>query len=115
MNRVVFILVFFIGTLVFSVKNAHAQSADTIYTATASPNPFEDEVTINILHGNKNITAIKVFDAIGKEVFHQDLNNHKVAATSVVFNFSHLRPGIYFYTIYSDKGIVETRKLFRAR
>jgi hypothetical protein len=99
---------------VLTLTGAQAQT-DSTFSVTTSPNPFDDQVVINITQA-KNVTGIKIFDAIGKEVSSEIPVNSlfKAGVLSYTLDFTHMRPGVYFCTIYSDKGILETRKLFRA-
>lgn len=84
------------------------------YELTVSPNPFEDEITLTISAGNKSLTAVRIFDLIGKEVAHIDLRN-KPGTVSYKLDFSRLNPGVYFCNVYSETGLVETKKLFRTK
>ena len=84
------------------------------YELIAAPNPFNDEVTLTVNGGNKNLSTIRIFDLIGKEVVTIDLKN-KSGVTTYSLDFSQLKPGVYFCNVYSDEGIVETKKLFRTR
>jgi hypothetical protein len=112
----IWLLVLVFGFLAIARQEAKAQS-DTTFTASLSPSPFDDQLTIHIVQGNKNVTLIKIFDAIGKEVYSSD-NSTVLAARggviSLTLDFSGLKPGLYFCSIYSDKGIIETRKIFRS-
>ncbi|MBO9700038.1 MAG: T9SS type A sorting domain-containing protein [Sporocytophaga sp.] len=84
------------------------------YEFQVTPNPFEDELNLTIFPGNKNVKFIKIFDIIGKEVASIDLSS-KVGPSAYKVDFSNLRPGLYFCNVYSDKGIIETRKILRNR
>lgn len=114
MKKIVFIVfMFFIAALAH--QEAKAQS-DTTFSVSTSANPFDDQVIINILHANKSVTGLKIFDAIGKDVS-SEVGIHVVykgGVLSYTLDFTSVRPGVYFCSIYSDKGILETRKLFRA-
>lgn len=103
------------GTLTISQASVASTfgKADS-YELSTSPNPFEDEINITINPGNKNLTAIRICDLIGKEVAFIDLT-HKNGVTSYSVNFENLKPGVYFCNVYSSKGIIETRKLFRTK
>ncbi len=111
---------FYIVWIFLGCSSGIAQNVDSMYTATskyelvASPNPFDDEVTLTIHEGNKKLSAIKIFDLIGKEVAHIDLRN-KSGSVSYKLDFSQLRPGVYFCNVYSENGIIETKKLFRTK
>jgi Secretion system C-terminal sorting domain len=82
------------------------------YSLSAVPNPFNDQLSLNINVGNKNLTQLKIYDLIGKEVTSINLDG-KSGTHSYRVDAANLRPGIYFCTVYSDKGIVETIKLFK--
>ena len=99
---------------VLAHTGAQAQT-DSTFSVSTSANPFDDQVVINITQA-KNVTGIKIFDAIGKEVSSEIPVNtlYRGGVLSYTLDFTHMRPGVYFCTIYSDKGILETRKLFRA-
>ncbi|MCR6639561.1 MAG: T9SS type A sorting domain-containing protein [Sporocytophaga sp.] len=102
------------GTINVSVAASLADLKESKYEFHISPNPFEDELNLTIFPGNKNIKFIKIFDIIGKEVASIDLSN-KVGPSAYKVDFSNLRPGLYFCNVYSDKGIIETRKVLRNR
>jgi hypothetical protein len=114
MKKVLLILsVFFLAVLAHS--EAQAQT-DTTFSVSTSANPFDEQVIININVANKNVTGIKIFDAIGKEISYE-LSITAVSRgglLSYTLDFTHVKPGVYFCSIYSDKGILETRKLFRS-
>ena len=114
MKKIVFIVSLFF-TAVLTHQEVIAQT-DTTFSVSTSANPFDDQVVININHANKNVTGLKIFDAIGKEVS-SELTIHAVyrgGVLSYTIDFTGVRPGVYFCSIYTDKGVIETRKLFRA-
>jgi plastocyanin len=102
------------GTINVSLAASLADLKESKYEFQISPNPFEDELNLTIFPGNKNVKFIKIFDIIGKEVASIDLSN-KVGPSAYKVDFSNLRPGLYFCNVYSDKGIIETRKVLRNR
>lgn len=102
------------GTISISVAASLADLKETKYDFQVSPNPFEDELNLTIFPGNKNVKSIKIFDIIGKEVASIDLSS-KIGPSAYKVDFSNLRPGLYFCNVYSDKGIIETRKILRNR
>ena len=111
--------VLLIVSLLFIAVLTHQEvkaQADTTFSVSTSANPFDDQVIVNVTLANKNVTGLKIFDAIGKEVS-SDLVIHVVnrgGILSYTIDFTSVKPGVYFCSIYSDKGILETRKLFRA-
>ena len=114
MKRILVIgFLFFIAVLAHN--EAKAQS-DSTFSVSTSANPFDDQITINVMHANKNVTGIRIVDAIGKEVsaeVHVTLVN-RGGILSYTLDFTNVKPGVYFCSIYSEKGILETRKLFRS-
>ena len=98
----IILLTFGIGFGVF------AQS-DTTTSFHISPNPVENDVTFRINYSNKDIRGIRIYDMIGKEVAYIDLMG-KTGFTSMTIDISSLRTGIYFCNLYSDKGIIESKK-----
>ncbi|MFL5728378.1 MAG: T9SS type A sorting domain-containing protein [Cytophagaceae bacterium] len=99
------------GTFTVSGSTSLSNSSST-YDLSAAPNPFSDQLSLNLNVGNKNLTNLKIYDLIGKEVANIDLSG-KTGQHTYRVDASHLRSGIYFCTVYSDRGIVETMKLFK--
>jgi hypothetical protein len=114
------IVFFLIATLFVACNNGYSQpliiegvnNLSPSYNLSAAPNPFSDQLSLQINIGNKNLTQIKIYDLIGKEVVSINLDG-KSGSHSYRVDASNLRPGIYFCTVYSEKGIVETMKLFK--
>src|SRR5436190_15254647 len=99
--------------LLFSTTYAQAQNSEQVnssYELNILPNPVEDRATFRVSSGNFSLTEIKIYDLIGKEVYSVDLKN---GSGIYPVDLSYLRPGVYFCTVFSEKGIVETRKLVR--
>ncbi len=78
----------------------------------AYPNPFVSTVRLDIKPGNKNLTSFRMYDLIGKEVLQIDLRQQK-GALQYTLNLADIKPGIYFASISSDQGVVETRKFIK--
>jgi hypothetical protein len=56
----------------------------------------------------KQLKYVKVYDLIGRKVHFQYL---PYQSSIVKINMASLKPGIYFCSVYSSQGLVETRKL----
>jgi photosystem II stability/assembly factor-like uncharacterized protein len=67
------------------------------------PNPFNPITTIEFEISYKDLTILKVYDALGKEV--QVLVNDELRPGKYQVNFdgSNLSSGIYFYSLFSNK------------
>jgi hypothetical protein len=109
MKKTGFIL-FFI--LVLGLGNGFSQSDSSAFYI--SPNPVENDVTLRINYSGKDIKGIRIYDIIGKEILVIDLTG-KSGNTSMTIDISALKPGIYFCNLYSDKGIIESRKMIKNR
>jgi len=98
--------------LLIGIGFASNAQSDTATTFHISPNPVENDVTFRINYPTKDIRAVRIYDLIGKEVAYIDLMG-KSGFTLMTIDISALRPGIYFCNLYSDKGIVESRKMIK--
>jgi hypothetical protein len=100
-----------------SEKTSSAASSFNVQTPDkfefdAYPNPFVNTVRLDIKSGDKNLTSFRMYDIIGKEVLQIDLSQQK-GTLQYTLNLSEIKPGIYFASINSDKGVVETRKFIK--
>jgi plastocyanin len=100
------------GTIFVTSGTTGINNSSATYDLSASPNPFNDQLSLNVNVGNKNLRFMKIYDLIGKEVAYVDLAG-KTGTHSYNVDTSNLRAGIYFCTVYSDRGVVETMKLFK--
>jgi hypothetical protein len=121
MKNILHILLFNVCLLVLIDSNqaqnkefasAKIDGGDQKFEMSVSPNPFEDQLHIKINPGGKKLTGIRICDLIGTEITYIDLSN---GVYSYTVDFNNLKPGIYFCTVYSDKGVVETKKIFRTK
>ena len=100
------------GTITVTGPAGVNDPKESKFEFSAAPNPFDDQLSMNINIGEKNVTDIKIYDIIGKEVASVNLSG-KTGLHSYKVDTSNLKPGIYFCTVYSATGILETKKLFR--
>ena len=73
------------------------------------PNYVHEKITLKINSTDKHLKTIKIFDIIGNEVVSLELVHKELYKYDI--DFSSFRPGVYLCNLYSDKGIVATRKL----
>ena len=93
------------------VKNTVFSTVSTsIIEINAYPNPFNDGVNLEIITNNSHPTTLKVFDIIGIERERIELtqfgnqNIYKV-------QLKDLPAGVYFCNVYSDKKLLESKKI----
>jgi hypothetical protein len=77
------------------------------------PNPFNPETIINYELAIRNFVTLKVYDLLGNEV--ATLINETKPAGSYNYQFStvnyELASGIYFYSLFIDGILKETRRM----
>ena len=78
-------------------------------SSVAYPNPFKDKTVLNL---PVNTEKVYVYNLMGKAV-----RSYKVAAneTTIELDLSNLPAGIYFYSLISESGIIETKKLVKMK
>ena len=75
------------------------------------PNPFNPVTNINYSLPNNKFVTLKVFDNLGNEV-NRLINERKNAGTySVQFNGNDLPSGIYFYSLFLDGKVTDTKRM----
>ena len=79
-------------TLSNNVKNA------------AYPNPFTDNITIELDNSVSGLTYFEIYDIFGKIVHQQKLNATDTKSFS--YNGKHLKEGVYFYRIYNQGNVI---------
>ena len=84
--------------------------ADSSFSIRLGSKPLIKDQTMLIVNLGmyKQLKYIKVYDLIGKKVFFQSL---PYKSGIIKINMALLKPGIYFCSVYSEKGLVETRKV----
>ncbi len=93
----------------------YAQNIDTTSVTShlrTAHNSLDESLNVRVFPGNKNMKYVKIFDIIGNEVASIDLSNRVSKELSFTIDGSKFETGIYLCNLYSDKGIVETRKLY---
>ncbi|HEX8549742.1 MAG TPA: T9SS type A sorting domain-containing protein [Cytophagaceae bacterium] len=73
------------------------------------PNYVHEKITLKINSTDRHLKTIKIFDIIGNEIVSVELVHKELYKYDI--DFSSFRPGVYLCNLYSDKGIVATRKL----
>jgi hypothetical protein len=70
------------------------------------PNPFTNEIHIQLNSTNKQINTLKIFTVLGQEVFNKNLENTKTTITSNDFP-----SGVYVYQILNNNQVVQSGKM----
>ncbi|HEX8546672.1 MAG TPA: T9SS type A sorting domain-containing protein [Cytophagaceae bacterium] len=115
MNKKLQSIIVIIAFLSFgNVLSAGAQThSDSVaYTLSTTPNPFDDRLEIRIKGNTPVIKYIKITDIIGKEVAFLDVADRPLPI-NYYLDFSGLKQGLYLCNVYSEKGLIETKRLYR--
>lgn len=78
-----------------------------------APNPADDFIELFFESENTVPSAIRVFDLIGNQV-----NTISVPANNtqpIKIETATLKPGVYFLSVYTSTGRIETLKFLKAR
>lgn len=67
------------------------------------PNPFNPATTISFSLTTENVTSLRIYDALGKEVAELFNKNLTPGTYSIRFNAEQLSTGIYYYTVRSGQ------------
>jgi len=78
------------------------------------PNPFNPVTNIQFSIVNRQLTIVKVFDVLGREVATLVNEVKEPGAYTVQFNGSNLASGVYFYRLQAG-NFVQTKKLLLVR
>ena len=91
------------ASLAFTFNNSNQNSASLENVLFQNePNPFASETLIKFSLAEDGVTDISVFDAMGKEVYHQKMDAKKGMNEFKLSKESLLQTGVYFYKIDSN-------------
>ncbi|RAK69677.1 T9SS type A sorting domain-containing protein [Hymenobacter edaphi] len=86
-------------------RDAVLQQALSVY-----PNPSHDGVfTLNLATSLPQATALRVTDALGREVYRTSLNATSVRASSAMLDLRQHKAGLYTLELRSDKGVAQQK------
>lgn len=75
------------------------------------PNPFNPNTTIEYNVPKSSYVTLKVFDVVGRQVALL-ADEFKIAGTyKQTFDAGRLASGVYYYTLATDNGFTETKKM----
>jgi flagellar hook assembly protein FlgD len=75
------------------------------------PNPFNPTTNISFSIARTADVKILVYDVLGREVMTFINSRFNAGAHSFTFDGSELSSGIYYYTMYLDGSMFETKKM----
>jgi hypothetical protein len=78
-----------------------------------APNPADDYIELFFESETSTPTSVRVFDLIGNQVSAVNVpanNTHPIKIET-----ANLKPGVYFMSVYSTSGRIETLKFLKVR
>jgi hypothetical protein len=105
------------GPIIFtSIKNINEIIASDYKLFQNYPNPFNPNTVIGYSLLKNGYVVLKIYDIIGKEVTTLVNKNQKAGKYEVQFSNkqltnNQLQSGIYFYTLFVDGMIIDTKKM----
>jgi hypothetical protein len=99
-----------IGSTITGITNNQSVPAD--YSLSQNyPNPFNPSTSIEYNIPKSSYVTLKVYDVVGREVALL-ADEFKIAGSyKINFDAARLSSGIYYYTLKSDNGFSETKKM----
>ncbi len=101
----------FIGNPTQSVKREEGVVATDYQLMQNYPNPFNPSTQIKFMLAKSTTISLKVYDVLGKEISVLAEGAYSAGAYSVRFEAQDVSAGMYFYTIRTSEGFVQTKKM----
>lgn len=103
----------YIAFLFFMLLSIGVFAQDSKPAFRVAPNPADDYIELFFEADNATPSAIRVFDLIGNQVSAINVpanNTHPIKIETAT-----LKPGVYFLSVYTTSGRIETLKFLKAR
>jgi len=75
------------------------------------PNPFNPSTTIKFSLPTAGNISLKVYDVLGKEVATLAEGRYEAGAFTATFDAKNVNSGVYFYTLRTSNGFVQSNKM----
>jgi len=75
------------------------------------PNPFNPSTTIKFSLPVASTISLKVYDVLGKEVANLAEGRYEAGAFTATFDAKNMNSGVYFYTLRTSTGFVQSSKM----
>jgi hypothetical protein len=103
----------YIAIFLFLLQATWAFSQDNKPAFRVAPNPADDYIELFFESETSTPTAIRVFDLIGNQV--SGINVPANNTHPIKIETANLKPGVYFMSVYSSTGRIETLKFLKVR
>lgn len=96
---------------VTSVKSASNAIVKEYALGQNYPNPFNPSTTITFSLPVASTISLKVYDVLGKEVATVAEGRYEAGAFTATFDAKNVNSGVYFYTLRTSNGFVQSNKM----
>ncbi|HSZ71790.1 MAG TPA: T9SS type A sorting domain-containing protein [Cytophagaceae bacterium] len=106
-------LIRYIAIFLFMLQATWAFAQDNKPAFRVAPNPADDYIELFFESETSTPSSIRVFDLIGNQVSSITVpanNTHPIKIET-----ANLKPGVYFMSVYSSSGRIETLKFLKVR
>ena len=91
--------------------NESSNTPDNYSLSQNFPNPFNSSTIIRYKVIYSSDVKIKLFNIEGKELYVLVNEKQSRGSYEILFNSTDISSGIYFYSLYLDNNLVDTKKL----
>jgi hypothetical protein len=103
MKQVIFFISFLISSVGFSQSNLKTLHDNGDIVLSVYPNPATDFINVNV-KGSNTDALVKIYSALGTEVFSENIENFKK------IDVSDFKNNVYIINVYSKDELVETAR-----
>jgi hypothetical protein len=75
------------------------------------PNPFNPKTNIKYQISKSKYVKLIVYDILGREIIILVNQKQRAGIYETDFSGNNLSSGIYFYSLYTDKNLIDTKKM----
>lgn len=112
MKKLLLILLLTTCTFSFAQLNEKSSTIKTIEKVSASPNPFSTRTNISFFSKNEQEIILVIKNLVGKTVYKYTFLSEE-GNNKIPFYKEDLIPGIYLYTIQTDKEAITKRLIIK--
>ena len=88
---------------------------EEVATTKISPNPVRDMATLEVTMKEASSLDIRIFNQLGLEVLTSKRENFLAGKTNIELSLAELPAGIYFVSLYNNKGGIHTERVIVQR
>jgi len=99
------------GGVLTGFSTTSSEIPDKYYLSQNYPNPFNPKTIINVQCSMFNYISLKVYNVLGNEIVTLVYEKKNPGSYEVEFDGSGFASGIYFYSLYADGELIDTKRM----